>query len=245
MLVPIILYTYDRLDYAETTIRGLFAPSGGLRPPEGVDLWLHIADDGSSQEYRDRLWNLAGEYVGDRRSITNSERRGYGGSYNAASWFVHQLPDVAAILQLEDDWLLSRPLALGPLLDVLRTEARVGCIRLGYIGYIPGYTLRAEFVWTAEQHFLLLDPASPSQYVFSGGPRLETVQWARKVGPWPEMLPAGETELAVCGRLAAREGVAWPVDLVPPRGGLFEHIGARAIKDAPLGQRHAEKAVAV
>lgn len=227
--IAVILYTYERMAHAERTLAALFAH---LKTRQ--NLWLHIADDGSAPEYREHLWELAGHYCGDRRSITNSERRGYGGSYNAASWQVHQLPDVAAMLQLEDDWSLSRDLDLDPLVDVLETEPRIGCIRLGYIGY--SHPLRAEFVWTREQHFLLLDSLSPSQYVFSGGPRLETIAWARRVGPWPEMQRAGEVELAVCGRLAARQGVAWPIEIVSPRGGLFVHTGDdHPVKDTPLG----------
>ncbi len=238
-MIAVILYTYAppsalgaaRRNYAFETLRALFAQ---LRTQRQV--WLHIADDGSPQEYRDALWDLAGLYCGDRRSITNSERRGYGGSYNQASWFVHQLPEVEAILQLEDDWALTRPLDLDPLVEVLLTEShRIGMIRLAYLGWI--HELRASFIeaGSGKQHYLLLDPESPSEYIFSGGPRLETVAWSRSVGPWPEYQIAGETELIVCGRMAARRGVAWPIDLIPPRGGLFDHIGAHVIKNAPLG----------
>ena len=244
-LVAITLFTYapsdaahaalaaERKRYAAATLTALFA---NLRPGP-YDLWLHLADDGSAPEYREWLWEQAGRYVGANRSITNSERRGYGGNYNASTYVTHNLADVAALLPLEDDWELTRPLDLAPLVDVLHTDPRVGCIRMGYIGY--SHPLRAEFIWTGsnpddKHHFLLLDPNSPSQYVFSGGPRLETVAWARGVGPWAEGLPAGDTELAVCGRTAARTGVAWPVELVGPRGGLFEHVGTLPVKNAPL-----------
>ena len=243
MTIALVLYTFapadnpplaaERQRYAEATLKALFK---NLRSSE--PLHLHIADDGSAPEYRAHLWELAGEYVGDRRSITNSERRGYGGSYNSASQITHGLADVTAILHAEDDWELTRELDLDPLVDVLQTDPRVGCIRLGYIGYTR--PLRAEFIWTegpyGQHHFLLLDPDSPSQYVWAGHPRLETVAWARSVGPWAEGLPAGATELDVCGRTAARTGVAWPIELVPPRGGLFGHIGTAQVKDAPLGQ---------
>lgn len=243
-MIPIILYTFapadnptlasERQRYAEATLAKLFK---NLRSSEPI--WLHIGDDGSAPEYREHLWNLAGEYVGERRSITNSERRGYGGNYNQCTWFVHQMQDVDIILHLEDDWSLERTLDLDPLIHVLRTEPRIGSLRLGMVGYY--HPLRAEFVWagTPGQHFLLFDPASPSQYIWSGGPRLETVAWARSVGPWPERLRAGETELAVCGRTAARTGVAWPVDLIKPSGDFFYHIGTQAVKDITTGQSQA------
>jgi len=236
-MIAVVLYTFSpssqpdlaavRQQYAEATLASLFKH---LRTERG--LWLHVADDGSAPEYREHLWELAGQYVGANRSISNSERRGYGGSYNSASHIVHQLGGLDAILQMEDDWVLSRDLDLDPLVNVLQTEPHIGCIRLGLIGYY--HPLRAEFLWTQDQHFLLLDPNSQSQYIWSGGPRLETVAWARGVGPWPERLRAGETELAVCGRTAARHGVAWPVDLIPPRGGLFNHIGTHAVKDVTV-----------
>lgn len=240
MTIAIVLYTFapadnpplaaERQRYAEATLKALFK---NLRSSE--PLHLHIADDGSAPEYREHLWELAGDYCGNRRSITNSERRGYGGSYNQASWFVHQMPDVSAIGQFEDDWELTRELDLDPLVRVLQTEPRIGCLRMGSLGYF--HPLRAEFVWSEaiRQHFLLFDPNSPSQYIFSGGPRLETVAWARSVGPWPEGVPAGECELAICGRTAARRGVAWPIEIVGPQGNLFAHIGTLQVKDFPLG----------
>jgi hypothetical protein len=203
------------------------------------DLWLHIADDGSAPEWREYLWELAGTRYGANRSITNSERRGYGGNYNSASHVTHNLSGIVGLLHLEDDWQLSRTLNVDPLVTVLEEDARIGMIRLAYIGYT--HPLRAEFIEFRDQHFLLLDPHSPSQYVFAGGPRIETVAWARSVGPWPERLPAGETELLVCGRVAARQGVAWPIDLIPPRGGLFNHIGTHQVKNVSLGMNSVQR----
>jgi len=236
-MIAITLLTYKpegelgeaRQRYAEDTLAALFKH---IRTKD--DLWLAIADDGSAPEYREHLWELAGKYVGSNRSITNSERRGYGGNYNLSTQVTHNLAGLTALLPLEDDWKLERTLDLDPLVRVLQTEPAIGCIRLGYVGYIPGQSLRGTFLWAEDQHFLVLDPYSESQYVFSGHPRLESVEWARSVGPWPEGLPAGETELAVSGRLDARYRVAWPLDLIPPKGGLFSHIGTHQAKNEPL-----------
>ncbi len=79
-MIAIILLTYDRMGVARRTLESVAA---NLSTPE--DIWLHIADDGSSQEYRDELLELAHEHYGDRVSITNSERAGYGGNYNQAT----------------------------------------------------------------------------------------------------------------------------------------------------------------
>lgn len=218
-----------RVEYAERTLESLFLHLRSSEP-----LWLHIADDGSPSEYREHLWDLAGKYAGPHRSITNSERRGYGASYNAASQVTHQIENVTALLQVEDDWILQQPLDLDLLVAAMAAEPRLGCIRLGYIGYIPGQNLRAEFLWVHERHYLLFDPDSPSQYIFSGGPRLERVQWSRRVGVWPEGIGAGEVELAVGSRRTAREGVAWPISLIKPEGDYFVHIGTVQVKNAPL-----------
>lgn len=227
-VIAVVLYTFDRLASAQRTLDALAA---NLRTREHA-LWWHIADDGSSQDYRDALWRQAGELGGECRSITNSERRGYGGSHNEAMRFVRTILGLAAILHMEDDWNLERTLDLDPLVAVLHEEPRIGCIRLGRLGYY--HPLHAEFVWAGQQHFALLDPESPSQYVFSGGPRLERPDWTARVGEWPEHRPAGETELDICGRTAARTGVAWPLDLVKPRGDLFSTGAAASVKDAPL-----------
>lgn len=232
-IVPVVLYTYApdsdlgnaRCDYARQTLEAFFRYA-----KTSYSFWLHIADDGSPQNYRDSLWDLAGEYCGDNRSITNSERRGYGGSYNQASWQVHQLNNIKAIIHLEDDWKLSRELDIDPLIDALDKEPLIRCIRMGYIGYT--HPIYAQFLWVNETHYLLFDPESPSQYIFSGGPRIETLQYGKDVGLWPEKLGAGETELVVCSRPQARIGVAWPVDLIRPKGDLFIHIGAHVIKNA-------------
>jgi hypothetical protein len=182
-----------------------------------------VADDGSSQEYRDELVELARQHYGDNVSVTNSERTGYGGNYNAATQLVHHVGDI--VLPLEDDWELIRRLDLAPIVSVLRAGA-FSCVRMGYIGYTDDLwgTLR----YHESMHWLELDPDSPEKHVFAGGPRLETVKFERAVGPWPEKEEQGQTELLVAGREAARTGIAWPIELIKPRGDAFVHIGSVA-----------------
>ena len=215
-MIGVILLTYDRMKYARTTLQSV---ARHLRSPEPV--WLHVADDGSSQEYRDELLSLAHDLYGDNVSVSNSERRGYGASYNAATQMVHHLADL--VLPLEDDWELVRDLNVAPIAEVLRSGL-FGCVRLGYVGFTQ--ELRGKFVVGGSLMWLALDPLSPEPHVWTGGPRLETVEWEREVGPWPEDLAAGSTEFEVAHRPAARAGVAWPVDLVLPRGDAFVHIGS-------------------
>ncbi len=214
-MIAIILLTYDRLDVAKRTLASVAA---NLTCPE--DIWMHIADDGSSQEYRDELLELAHDLYGDRVSITNSERAGYGGNYNAATQIVHQIADI--VLPLEDDWQLARLLDIAPIVNVLR-EGTLDCVRMGYMGYTD--ELRGRFLHHGGLHWLELDPASPEQHVFAGHPRLETVAFERQIGPWPEGMGQGATEQVVAARPEARQKVAWPVDMIRPTGDAFVHIG--------------------
>lgn len=216
VVIVALLLTYDRLEVAKITLKSLAA---NLICSE--DVWLHIADDGSSQEYRDELLELARSHYGDKVSVTNSERRGYGGNYNVATQTVHQITDI--VLPLEDDWELVRSLDIDPIIKALRNDA-FDCARMGYIGYTA--ELRGILRWHEKLHWLEFDPASTERHIFAGGPRLETVAFERKVGPWPEQMEQGATEFHVAGWSETRERVVWPVDLIRPTGDAFAHIGA-------------------
>lgn len=196
------------------------------------ELIVHIADDGSPPEHREELNKIA--CWSNRASVvseTNAERSGYGGNYNRATQIVHSLLEPTdLVLPLEDDWELTRPLHVDWIASAfhsLKNNPReVGCIRLGYIGYTD--LLRCHFAYNeaTQAQYLVLDPYSPEKHVWAGHPRLETVAFQRRVGPWPEYLPPGATELSVCGRREAREGVLWPVTYVNPSGDLFAHVGS-------------------
>lgn len=205
------------MEYAERTLRSTLDNIRYDGP-----LSVFIADDGSPEPYSDYLKKIAGgyEYVVGVGS-SNSGHAGYGANYNLAMQSVHQWAQY--VLPLEDDWELLRPLDLTPLVRML--DEGYGCIRLGYIGFTQ--SLRGDFVYSTSDHsmYLLLDHTSPEPHVFAGHPRLETVAWEREVGPWPENRDPGDTEFMVAHRKAARRGVLWPLDLLPPRGNLFVHIG--------------------
>jgi len=215
-MICIILLTYNRLAVAK---RCLLSVAKNLKASE--EFWMHIADDGSTQDYRDELAELARSLYGGNVSITNSQRTGYGGNYNTATQVVHRIADL--MLPLEDDWELVRELNLDPIAAVLRAGI-FGCVRMAYIGITQ--ELRGRFVSAEGLQWLELDPDSPEPHVFTGGPRLERVDWERAVGPWMERQDQGVTELEITQRPASRFGVAWPVDLIFPRGDAFAHIGS-------------------
>lgn len=223
----VMLFTYKRLETATRTLCAFLAHarySGRLR--------IHIADDGTPDapdgpSHAETLRQIAGGY--ERvfaATASNSGQRGYGGSYNLATQIMHI--DCPVLLPIEDDWELSGPLDLDPLVEtVLAPDTAIECVRMGYIGYTQ--ELRGAFVLTPAGQMLLLDPASPEPHVFAGHPRIESREFERRVGEWPEMLPAGATEFAVSHRPAARRGVAWPLDVIRPSEHRFAHIGAEGL----------------
>lgn len=183
------------------------------------DIHWHVADDGSPPEHLADLNMPAGT------TVTNSQRSGYGANYNLATQVLHNDCDV--LLVVEDDWELTRPLDLDPLVEALK-DPTIGCIRLGYIGWTQ--ELVGRIISAANQTFLYFLPNSDERHVWSGHPRLETREFQRRVGPWPEGLDPGSTEFVVAGQKEARMGVVWPLDLGiragQIHGTLFAHIGA-------------------
>lgn len=217
MIFSIVLLTYNRLEYAKKTLRSTLDK---LVIDPSVIVNVHIASDGDTDEYVEALVCVARERVAGV-TISNSQRRGYGANYNMATQVVHGFSDYALVL--EDDWELLRQ--FDPLKLVQDMQAlSLGCARLGYLGYtqeLRGHLATGSYC----QHWMLFDPYSPEPHVFAGHPRIESTEWSRAVGAWPEGMPPGETEFAVAHRSEARRGVAWPISLVQPHGDLYVHIG--------------------
>lgn len=216
-MISVVLLTYNRLDYAKRTLKSLAV---NLRTREEIK-WC-IASDGDSEAYLADLSAVANDKItGTVATITNSQRGGYGKNYNLAMQNAHE---AEYIIPVEDDWDLLKPLDVDAVIRDMQL-LDIGCARLGYIGYTQ--ELRGRFApGVACGQWLILDADSPEPHVFAGHPRVETRDWARSVGPWPEGLLPGETEFTVAKLPAARQRVAWPLDLVKPAGDLFAHIGS-------------------
>jgi hypothetical protein len=229
--LAILLLTYggspERRTYAERTLRTTLDNlrySGNLR--------VHIADDGSGDEHWRALYDLAGGYPHVHGiTMTDGNRGGYGHNYNLATQVIHREAEI--VLPLEDDWELVRELNLDPLVEALQ-DPRIGCIRMGYLGFTRE-AVRGQLVHVAGGTYFLIDANNEEPHVFAGHPRLELAAWERAVGPWPEAyldgtpgIPTpGDTEFMVCHKPKAREGIAWPTHLARTDGGdLFAHIGS-------------------
>lgn len=220
--ICVAFYTYcpdmnhPRHEYAKTCLRAL---KSKLTFDAG-ELYWHIADDGSPPEHLEALLEIAGEGT----TYSNSNHGGYGANYNLSTQFTHQYD---MILCLEEDWELMRKLDLSELASVLQAHEGIDCIRLGRIGWTG--ELRGKLVQIEGFTSLLFDPQSSEHHIFAGAPRLETVEFERNLGPWPEGLRAGTTEWEVCKRRESRVGVAWPMDAglnaSELHSNLFVHIG--------------------
>lgn len=216
--VAICLLTYARTLYALTTLGSTLDNIEYTGKP----LHVHIADDGSPQEHRDTLFKVAKAHpCVSGVSITNSDRGGYGRNVNLAMPILHTVADY--VLMLEDDWELVRELNLNELIRDMEAADRIGSVRLGYLSYTQ--PLIGQVYKPRHSAYLLLSAASAEPHVFAGHPRLEKVKYQREVGAWPENLPPGDTEFAMAHKLQARQGIAWPMDLVRSHGDMFAHIG--------------------
>lgn len=242
--VTVVLLTYqpvgrnERTQYAVRTVESLMK---NLRY-DGGDLRFHIADDGSQNEHvaaisrefdQSLLVKRSGRWYRrtdrqewtDESTVTDARRGGYGRSYNLASQYAHGNGEY--ILPIEDDWVLTRPLELTPLVQALEQNPQFGCIRLGYLGHTQ--PLYGQFLFLNGSTYIELAATSPEPHVAAGHPRLVTRTWERNIGPWIENTAAGATEFDWCRREPARHGVLWPADLVHPRGDLFAHIGSETL----------------
>jgi hypothetical protein len=216
--VCILLLTYNRLEYAKTTLRSALENIRG-----SYDVYVHVASDGDTNEYMKELFDIAFSFESQIMGVTrsNSERSGYGANYNLATQVIHDFADY--VLVLEDDWELTRELDLDVFIGAL-DELGAGCMRLGYLGFTQ--PLRGELAASYGRTWLRLDPSSAEPHIFAGHPRIETVAWQRSVGPWPEGLEPGFTEFVVAHIAESRHGVIWPMQEVKPYGDMFVHIGA-------------------
>lgn len=237
MRITVGLLTYapsvdhPRANYARTTLTSTLKY---LDPGDNI-LQFHIADDGSDPAHVEELLKICSDH-GYTATLSNAQRGGYGKSYNLMCQAVHSTSDL--ILPLEDDWELTRPLKLEYLAKALDENPDIRSIRLGYLGITQ--PLIGTVAFRSGMTYLLLDPSSPEPHVFCGHPRLETVEYQRDIGVWPEGIRAGDTEWDVTHRWQARTGVAWPLDIGLPAsqdwGCYFAHIGAISLnQDIPEG----------
>lgn len=219
--VVVCLLTYNRFEYAEITLRSTL---DNLVYSEPIS--VHVADDGSGGDYAQRLLDIAGGYPNVFGiSASNSQRGGYGRNVNLATQTMHTFADY--ILMLEDDWRLTRKLDIDALItDMQASQGAVDCVRLGYLSFTQQLFAEILCLGPHGSKYARLLADSPEPHIFAGHPRLETKQRQVEMGLWPEGRLPGDTEFMMAHTKRARQGVAWPMDLVMPKGDLYSHIGS-------------------
>lgn len=216
---------HARVGYAR---RCLLALLDQLKYRNGELLW-HIADDGSFPGHLEALVDIC-RSRGVEPTVSNTGHLGYGANMNQATQVIHDIADV--VMPIEEDWELVREFDISDFVDVLiqppeDNDNDINCIRLGYLGWSNKVT--GWLAQKAGQTFFYFDPNCQETHVFAGHPRIETVAFEKRVGPWPEGLRPGFTEMEVCNRRESREGIAWPMDAginaSQNYANLFAHIG--------------------
>ena len=205
-----LIVTYRRLALALETIRSV------KTMVQYPNIGFHIADDGSGDEYRNRLL----EEIGSEYSVevTNSMGQGVGTNMNLGIEAVLKRADLW--LHLEDDWVLYKPLDLEGPVRLLQEDPSVGMVRLGRLSAnLQAVSMAgADKLWWRLHK--LCDP-----YVFSGNAALRHRRFHDAYGPYTVGLKPGETELNYCGRFDGTEGpsIVYPAWL--SYLDTFQHIG--------------------
>jgi len=208
--IVVLIVTYRRLALALATVRSikekLVYPNYGF----------HIADDGSGQEYIERLLQEIGPTYGV--TISDAGRGGVGKSMNMG--IAACLSRADYWLHLEDDWVLPTPLNLGPCVKLLDTDQTVGMVRLGR--YSEG--VKATTRGVVGQAWWHLEKGS-GFFVFSGNPSLRHRRFHQAYGNYAEGLKPGETEVSYCWRFNTTPGpgIVWPAFMSD--ADAFHHIG--------------------
>lgn len=225
MKIAVVFLTYSKDPYGprhKYAMQSLTSLAMQLTFRDG-ELGYFIADDGSPPGHVEELHDLLKKYPVNDMGDSKTSHAGYGANYNKATQAVHQWADL--VLPIEDDWELIRHFDLSDISKVF--NERIQCVRLGYLGWTN--PLIGEVVQSANQSFLVFNQYSTETHVFAGHPRLETVEFEKRLGPWPEGLSAGWTEMEVCNRPESKVGVAWPLDAGINASqdycSLFAHIG--------------------
>lgn len=232
--ITIVIITYDRYDEIQRTVAALVEHvhySGKLH--------ILIADDATPGAYVARLKRLKLFKDNGVDFIPASENRGWGGNVNRALKAVQ----TEYVLMAEDDYVLTQPLDLDPMITLMEAKPRIGLVRLrGTAGTRLVYHQFEHDVSaacpqyqegvgvTGKMTYFLIDGGSPDLWIYSNGPHLKRRLFHAYHGEYPEGLKLGATEETYAHRV--KDGmqtkpdeapwIAIMPDWIPMR---WEHIG--------------------
>ncbi len=207
-LVVIMLLTFERTEYALSTIRHM---KEKLIYPNAK--W-YLADSGSHDgSYKQKVEAIGEENIVGR----HHELLEPGVSWNRAVKNI--LEHTPLLFRLEDDWVLNDTLDLKRAVELLNARDDICMVRYGYL-HVPA---DLEAIGHAGIHYLRYKKSVASAY--GGHPSIVHKRLFDTYGYFHETAGPGDIELDFDRRFRATEGP----DVVRPAEiggwGLFDHIG--------------------
>jgi len=247
--VDIVLITYDRfneiLDTIEALVKNLDYPTEKLR-------WL-IADDATPGDYLARLANTETFWhLKDHEFVpTPDGNRGWGGNVNRALRY----STAPYIFQIEDDYILKKPLNLKAAVAAMQVTPHMGMMRFrGTAGdHLVYHQMEARIGdWLPDYQegvglqgrlsYFLIDSGSPGLYIYSHGAHLKRNMFHKHYGAYPEGLKLGHTEESYAHMVKdmMKANPYSPVICIQPEwiAMHFDHIGkSRQLTDLDIERK--------
>lgn len=235
-LVDLIVITFDRISEIQSTIAAL---EEKLDYPRTRLRYL-ICDDATPGDYRSRLSNT--HVFKKLHNIefvpTPQGNLGWGASVNRALRYSSS----PYIFQIEDDYILQRPLNLRAAVAAMEVKAEIGMMRFrGTAGdHMVFHQMEADIsVWMPDYRdgvgvagklcYFLIDSGSPGLYIYSHGAHLKRNTFHSFYGNYPVGLKLGHTEESMAHQVKdmMRTNVFAPVITIQPEWipMFFDHIG--------------------
>lgn len=233
--VDLVLITYNRYDIILKTITAL--EENLLYPRE--HLRYLIADDCTPGDYQQRL---ADTEVFQRlyryEFVPATANGGWGKNANRALAY----STAPYIFQIEDDYLLKKPLDLQAAVACMQVKPEIGMLRFrGTAGdHIVFHQMEADISPLMPDYqegvglpgkltYLLFDSGSPGLYIYSHGAHLKRANFHEFYGKYPENLKLGACEEAFAHMVKdkMRSDPYVPVIGIQPAwiAMFFDHVG--------------------
>lgn len=233
--ITIIIITYNRPDEIRKTVTAL-----AEHMHYDGRLCVLIADDCTPGKYAHDVCVWTDEntsaFYSKTLSASPDTNSGWGANANNALRYAADI-----VLQIEDDYVLTRDIDLNPLVALLLAHPGIGLIRLdGIAGHravahaaecnisvqLPDY--RQGMTNPGMLYYWLLDNMSRETWLYSNRPHLKHRRFWEFYGQYPEGLKLGATEESYAHQVKDlmtapnAPAIAVPMDLAVP---AFDHIG--------------------
>lgn len=233
-IVTILVITYKRYDELKQT---LYALQKHIQYPKDK-LRVVVSDDSTGGNKLNNLGRIKAFQQFGRDGIhviETPDRSGWGKHVNFALRQVQDLSgaDDPLVFQIEDDYILTKPLDLTRGVALMMQRPNIGMLR--YRGTAGAHYIYHQFEADAHEYghepitYLQLDNASHSLYVYSNGAHLKrATSFHAHYGAYPENKPLGETEEAFAHMVkdGMKAGNAPAIAILPDWIEMrFDHIG--------------------